>query len=301
MDLQSIINSRFGIGFALTLGRIMPARLGYWIAVTMANNIAKRNDSPMIQAARTNQWVIGGETMNSDELNQAVHKALQTSARCQFDLYHNIQTPSNFGKIVNFRPETEELIAKIKERKQGHLVVGLHVSNLDIGFISLSVENLNALAISVPDPGGGYQWQNDLRESFGFEFLPASKKAIRAAREKIENNGLVVTGIDRPIPDMKYRPQFFNRPASLPVFHIMLALKTGVPIIVSATIIDENGVYQMYVSDPVEMQPRVDRNSEILYNAEAVLEVAKGYISQAPDQWAMYYPVWPEAMSEVPN
>lgn len=300
MDLQSIINSRFGIGFGLTLGRIMPTGIGYWLARKMADSIAQRNDSPMVRAARANQWVITGEKLDSQQLDIAVQKTLRSSSRCQFDLYHNINNPDGFKRLMKFSPKIEELIEKSKGGKDGLLVVGLHTSNLDIGFLALGERGVKAFAISVPDPGGGYQWQNDLRESFGFEFMPASKSALREAYHRLDNGGTVVTGIDRPIPDMKYRPMFFGRPASLPVFHVLLALRSNVPIYISSNTLDEDGVYVMQASDAIHMQPRSDRRSEIMYNAEAVLEVAEEFIRKAENQWAMYFPVWPEVLDIIP-
>jgi len=300
MDLQSIFNSRFGIGFALTLGRIMPAKMGYWLARTLANRIAQRKDSAMVCAARANQWVINGENMNSQQLDIAVQETLRCTARCQFDLYHNIRNPAGILRIVRFSPQTEELLEQIKVGNQGFMVVGLHISNMDVGFIALSQRKLKALAISVPQPGGGYQWQNDLREGLGFDFIPASKKALRLAYQRLNEGGVVATGIDRPIQDMKYRPNFFGRPASLPVFHVLLALRSKVPIYVSANILDADGIYHIHVSDAIQMQPRTDRYSEIMYNAEAVLEVAEEYVRMAQNQWAMYFPVWPEVLDKVP-
>jgi len=300
MDLQSIINSRFGIGFGLTLGRIMPSGIGYRIARKMADRIAQKNDSPMVRAARANQWVISGEQLDSNQLDIAVHNALQSSARCQFDLYHNLKKPAGFKRLMKFSPKIEELIEQSKEGKNALLVVGLHTSNLDIGFIALGESGVSAFAISVPDPGGGYQWQNDLRESFGFDFMPASKSALREAYKRLDSGGTVVTGIDRPIPDIKYRPIFFGRPASLPVFHVLLALRSKVPIYISSNILNEDGVYVMHASDAIYMQPRSDRRSEIMYNAEAVLDVAEDFIRNAGKQWAMYYPVWPEVLDIMP-
>ena len=43
-----------------------------------------------------------------------------------------------------------------------------------------------------------------------------------------------------------------------------------------------------------------DLVQEIVSNAEAVLEVLEGVILRAPDQWAMFYPVWPDVMDKVP-
>ena len=44
------------------------------------------------------------------------------------------------------------------------------------------------------------------------------------------------------------------------------------------------------------MQKRSDRDEEILMNAEKVLEVAEVMIRQAPEQWSMFYPVWPDVL-----
>jgi KDO2-lipid IV(A) lauroyltransferase len=100
--------------------------------------------------------------------------------------------------------------------------------------------------------------------------------------------------------DSKYCPRFFGRPASMPVLHILLALKTNAPVVVTAAIMRPDGIYQFFASDFIAMQPHSDRHTEILLNAERVLSVAEGFIRQAPQQWAMFYPVWPEALEEMP-
>ena len=43
-----------------------------------------------------------------------------------------------------------------------------------------------------------------------------------------------------------------------------------------------------------------DRDEELIVNAEAVLKVAEGYLKKAPEQWAMFYPVWPQVLNETP-
>lgn len=109
-----------------------------------------------------------------------------------------------------------------------------------------------------------------------------------------------MTGLDRPVPVVKHRPRFFGRPASLPVHHVYLALKTHAPIYVVATTMGADGTYRLLVSDPISMCPYPDRKMEMIMNAETVLRVAEGFIRQAPRQWAMTFPVWPEALEQVP-
>jgi lauroyl/myristoyl acyltransferase len=43
------------------------------------------------------------------------------------------------------------------------------------------------------------------------------------------------------------------------------------------------------------MEPYPNPVDEIERNAEAVLKPVENWIRQAPEQWSMFYPVWPDA------
>jgi lauroyl/myristoyl acyltransferase len=81
---------------------------------------------------------------------------------------------------------------------------------------------------------------------------------------------------------------------------IHLALKTKVPIVVMANIKKPDGKYHILTSDFIEMKPYPDRRTELLQNTETILDIAAGFIRQAPYQWGMPKPVWPSAYDEVP-
>lgn len=42
-----------------------------------------------------------------------------------------------------------------------------------------------------------------------------------------------------------------------------------------------------------------DRESDIVENAEKVLSFAEKFIRKYPDQWSMFYPIWPDAREEM--
>lgn len=300
MDIQAIINSRFGVGAALLIGRMIPPRLGYSIARSLGSRIASREDSVMVKSARINQWVVRGEQLSREELNQAVKETIMFSARTQYDLYHNMHDPKRLLDMYGYTPAGEEIVERCKNAKEGLLIMGVHLSSMDVGFFTLGIQGVKAIGISVADPGGGYKWQNDLRKKFGFVMVPASKNALRIAINSLEQGKTVVSGIDRPISESKYRPHFFGRPASLPVAHVILALKTNKPIYLAYNTVDAKGKYILDVSEPIEMKLYSDRSTEIIRNAEAVLERAEDFIRRKPEQWAMYYPVWPDVETYVP-
>lgn len=298
MDIQSLINSSFGIGLGLTLGRILPNGIGYWLTNRIADVLSNRKDSIMIRSIRANQWVVRNSLVSDSDLDLIARQNLRTNARCQFDLYHNIHRPDVLENLVKFSPATEQLFERIIQKQRSTIVVGVHTANLDIGFVAISRRNINVIGISVPQPGGGYSWQNDIRTDLGIKTIPASKYALRAAYDYLSEGGTVVTGIDRPLEDKKYMPKFFKLPAALPVFHVLMALRTDSPVYVASNSLLENGNYLMDVRGPFFMTPKNNRYDAIIYNAEMLLDVAADYIRAIPDQWTMYYPVWPEVMEK---
>ena len=57
--------------------------------------------------------------------------------------------------------------------------------------------------------------------------------------------------------------------------------------------------YHLNISDPIELVNHQDPDEEIRINGEAVLRVIENFIRKTPEQWLMYYPVWPEFMSVI--
>jgi KDO2-lipid IV(A) lauroyltransferase len=129
--------------------------------------------------------------------------------------------------------------------------------------------------------------------------VPTSVAALRRAIRHLEQGGMLVTGIDRPIPNPEICPHFFGRPATLPVHHIFLAMKAQVPVIVAAANLQSDDRYHVFASDLIEMD--ADRQTGLLCNAEKVLAVAEQFIRNCPEQWCVPLPVWPQVMDLVPT
>lgn len=301
IEPQAIINSRLGIGLALGLARSLPPRAGYRIAYAVAGWIARHKEWDIVQAVRANQWVIGGGKLSEEQLDRAVQETFRNTAHCIYDLYHYIHNQAALWDLIDFDPTSLEIIQKSQKRQEGYIIVGLHSCSFDLVMQAASLRGLRALVITLPQLTGGYQWQTEMRARAGMEIVPASVASLHEAVHRLHSGGTVLTALDRPLPGLKHRPRFFGRPARLPVHHVQLALKTKVPVVVVSGLLQPDGRYSFLVSDPLYMQTHPDRETEILINAEAALEIAEGIICRDPHQWAMFYPVWPEAQQEVSN
>jgi lauroyl/myristoyl acyltransferase len=300
LEARKIINSPLGLSIAFLVGRYMPYSLGHRIADFAADFISKRKDWHMVRAVRANQWVVHDGKLDKSALDQAVQENFRDIAHSIFDLYHNIYNRKAFLGIIDPHPIAVQLVQRPKYAERGLVLAGVHMSNFDLIFQVSGLEGIKAMALTLTEMDAGYRKQFEMRQKIGLNLVPASIGSIKHAVEHLRAGGMVMTGLDRPDEGYSYRPLFFGRPAAVPVHHIFLAVKAKVPVLVAAPILRPDGKYYFLFSDPIEMQPHPDRQTEILINTEAVLRVAEGFIRQDPKQWAMTFPVWPDVMDQVP-
>jgi KDO2-lipid IV(A) lauroyltransferase len=209
-----------------------------------------------------------------------------------YDLFHYLDNPEMLHNQVDYSPRAHETILNSQVSEQGVVVLGVHMSSFDAVMQATAHKGLRAMALSLPQPDEAVEWQHNYRRKAGVEILPASVSNIRQIIRRLKDGETALTGLDRPMPNPKYRPRFFGRPANVPVHYIPLAIKAKVPVVVMAAIRRKDGTYQVLSSDYLELQPHTNRQAELVQNAEKVLRVAEGFIRQAPQQWAIVQPVW---------
>ena len=301
LEIQQIINSNFGVSLVSALGRGIPPWLGHRLSDFVAERISARRNSKMVQAVRANQWVISGEKLEKAALDEAVRQTFRNAARSIFDLYHYIHDETATDRLIVIDQSIQQLFEHQEFGQRGLVVAGLHISSFDFVLQALHLRGIQPLVLTIPDPKGGRRVEFEMRKKTGMNLMPASVTTLRQAIKHLQQGGVVLTGIDRPIPDAKYHPRFFGRPASLPTHHIYLATRAQVPIMIMVTNLQPDGRYTVIRSNPIEMKPHPDRQVEIFENAERVLRIAETFIRKVPHQWTMSLPVWPEALEQVPD
>lgn len=301
MDLQQLATSGFGIKTALTVIRLLPPKVSLVIGNFLANQISKRVNSPLVRSVRANQWVIRGRTLSERELSNATREVLKHQVQCFIDLFRTLRHPE---EIINLSPssaDSKAIIQQSRSSEDGAMVVAPHLSNFDLVFLAHAYRGLQGQLLTYGEPTSGYEIQNEIRASTGLETTPVRGEIThQEAIERMKNGGMVFTAVDRPIHKKIRVINFFGLPSHLPTGHIRMALTAGVPILVAAAQYRSDGKYHLLLSDPILMQHHPDPTKEIKQNAEAVLHVMASFIMQSPEQWLMYYPVWPEILEEVP-
>jgi len=301
MSFQKIINSRLGIGIAIGIGKIVPPFLGYILADIFAKVLSLFKRSTLYRAVRANQWIVSGKELSSQKLDRRANETIRKTARNIYDFYHNLDNHKAILKRVELSQKLIDLLDSRLGGDEGTLMVALHLSNFDYAGRAMAMNGYEVQALSYPQPGGGYRWQNRLRKDIGIDITPMSTESMRRAKERLYKGGGVITGLERPLINTNYFPRFFGHPAPVPVSYVRMAMQTNSPVLVIACIGTPKTNYRLECSDLIYMEPYEDLQDEIERNAEKVLSEAEKFIRKHPTQWSMFYPVWSFALEEMPK
>jgi lauroyl/myristoyl acyltransferase len=301
IDFQQIINNPFAVNLVSFVARITPVGIGYPACNWIGDWIAARRDSKLTRIVRTNQWVIRGANLEKLALDRAVRETLRNNARDIYNLHHHLHKPEARQRMIVLNPAAHELAGRPEFADRGLVIVGLHLSNFDLILQSIFRQGFKAMVLTIPNPQGGRRVEYEIRRRTGMNLIPASLGALKQAVKYLQQGGMVLTGMDRPTQNPKYRPRFFGCEASLPTHYVTLASKARVPIVVMAATQQADGKYHVMSSEPIEMEHDPDHGREILRNAEKVLKQAETFIRLAPQQWNVPLPVWPELLDTVPG
>jgi KDO2-lipid IV(A) lauroyltransferase len=301
MNLQRLLNSRQAGVLALRLSRAMPPRLGFYLADIIAARIAAQREMPLVKAIRLNQWVARGKQPDPKELDQAVLETISYLARSFYEIFHTLHNPQAMLDKIEFSPKAEQIIRESETGRHGRIVLGVHMGNFDLVLQAAAHHGLHALGLSLPKGGEAVEWQHQFRRNAGLEIMPTSSSSLRLAIERLRQGGTVLTGIEHPLSEAKYKPLFFGLPAYVPVHYVQLALKSETPIVLLASLQGEDGIYRISASEDIEMKPYTKRHEQLIHNAEIILSTAEFFIRQHPEQWTVLQPVWPEITDQVPG
>jgi lauroyl/myristoyl acyltransferase len=294
--LKNFFSQPFIIHLGMFLGRITPRQVGWKLAAFIGGMMGKNRSNAMVRAIRANQWVIHDQNLSEDELDRYPQVIFQCAAKCQFDYFHLMFRLERLQEIVDYSPKAEAVFERIRSHKPCVLVCP-HLSNFDLMGYTLALKGLEVQILSFPNPNFSYKMQNRLRKSLGSIITPMSLSAFRQARKRLRNGGSILTGLDRPLPDQqreKYRPVFFGYETNLPVTYVRMALEANAPVFIMAAASHRKGRYCLESSEPIWMEAADDLETEILTNANRVLKHGERLIKKYADQWAMFYPIWPQ-------
>jgi KDO2-lipid IV(A) lauroyltransferase len=278
----------------LHLGEALSPRLGRWIVKLLTNVISQRKNFEQIKAVRANQRVISGETLSEQALEKRVRQVYYSSGVSLYDYFHCMRKEDRIRELIQFDDNLQYFLKRAISGKERTMGLVLHTGAFDLSGHAIALRGARPLVLAYPNPNASYKWQNELRKQAGLDVEPLTMESFQQATRHLRQGGTVITGVDRPWPGGQYHPNFFGKPSDIPVTTIQMAIRTDTPVMILACIRQPDHRYILHASELIELHKHSDRDVELVENTERVLSVAEKFIISAPEQWAMFYPVWPE-------
>lgn len=299
MSFKEFIQDSAAVKTGLWLGKTFSLPTLRSMAKFVAKIVVSRQSSDLIRNIKANQWVILGENLNKEELQAQALRVMTSQATSLAEYYYYYQHPAEGLDLVRLTPEAERAFSDIRDHQVPTFILGPHIGNFDFFIMALSWLKIPLYLLSYPRPNDAYKEQNKLRKSVGLDIHPISFSSFRGAKQALKEGMALATGIDRPLlnpEDAKYKADFFGRPAALPTFYARLCLDTGAIARVACGSRLADGTFIIDSSEPIVMEARPDLMEENLVNVEKVLKPTEEFIRKYTDDWAMFYPVWPEVI-----
>jgi phosphatidylinositol dimannoside acyltransferase len=293
VGVDKLVYSSMGLKLAAALARATPPRLGHFFALTISSWISSRPNSPLVDAVRSNQRMIAGPQASPADVERHVRDVLRNAADSIYELYHYAADPSQVGQMYCLDASFDPIVSRPEFDRRGLVIAGLHMAGFDLGLRWLCRYKFKPLVLTMPDPQEGRRLELEGRREMQMNVLPYSAGALRHAIRHLQQGGMVLTGIDHPVPPAAGQPRFLGQPTALPTEHVYLALRANVPVVVVASHLQEGCKYRVLASRAIEMERHADRSDELQLNAQRVLALAEPFVRHQPGQWLIFQPVWP--------
>jgi lauroyl/myristoyl acyltransferase len=255
---------------------------------------ARRKRSRMVSAVKSNLAVVLNTSEDDPALTRHVAKALYYAGMASFEFFHKVAHGREaLGELVPLPPDLLEMFEKQKAAGRGMVAVSAHMGALDLAGVAFTVTDFEVQVISYAAPPAGYRLVNELRSGHGLVITPGSKEALAAATARLESAGIVFTALDRPVPPGRRASDvvFFNRPTRLWNGYTKMAFATGALLFFVWVVRTPQGRYEIRFNEPIDC---ADPPGDIDYVTSLMLQQAEDAIRDNPDQWLMFFPLWPK-------
>jgi len=277
--------------------------LGWWIVRTLPEKTAyslfysigeftHRRNGKSIQRLRKNLHQVKPQ-LDEIELETLVAKSMSSYMRYWCDTFR-IQkwSPERIRKTVTTR--NENLLLEPMKDGRGVVVALPHSGNWDHAgayFCSLGIPLVTVAERLKPE--ALFQKFLRHREAMGFEVLSLDSRSFITLVKRAKEKRLIALVSDRDLSQSGIDVNFFGQNARMPAGPALLAVKTGIPLVVAHVSYTQSGIHIDFhaVKMPLEGSEQ-DRIEEIVQTTADLF--AQG-IAQHPEDWHMLQRIWVDA------
>jgi KDO2-lipid IV(A) lauroyltransferase len=280
--------------------------LGWWIVRTLPEKTAyslfysigeftHRRNGKSIQRLRKNLQQVNPQ-LDEIELETLVARSMSSYMRYWCDTFR-IQKWSTARIRKTVTTTNENLLLEPMKDGRGVVVALPHSGNWDHAgayFCSLGIPLVTVAERLKPE--ALFQKFLRHREAMGFEVLSLDSRSFITLVKRAKEKRLIALVSDRDLSQSGIDVDFFGENARMPAGPALLAVKTGIPLIVAHVSYTQTGIHIDFHAVKVPLEGSEQERIEEIVQTTADL-FAQG-IAQHPEDWHMLQRIWVDAREE---
>ncbi len=187
-----------------------------------------------------------------------------------------------------------ENVERALEQGKGAIILSAHVGNFSVMARLPSALGYDAAIVAERiQPAELFNYMARLRSAMGIRVIPPDSSMLRNVTSLLKRNGILLLAGDRDVSGLGHRVRFFGRETTLPAGPIMLAMRTGAPVLPAVTLRNREHRSTVWIGPPICLTQTGDRERDLECNMITAVQQLERMISIDPGQWAVLQRVWP--------
>ncbi|CAN2200129.1 HtrB Lauroyl/myristoyl acyltransferase [Candidatus Nanopelagicaceae bacterium] len=280
--------------FAYLLGwwlvRTLPEKIAYSLFYWIGEFVHRRNGKS-IQRLRSNLHMVKPE-LDELQLETLVAKSMSSYMRYWCDTFR-IQNWSTDRIRKTVTTTNDQLLLDPMNDGRGVVIALPHSGNWDHAgayFCSLGVPLVTVAERLKPE--ALFQKFLKHRESMGFEVLSLDSRSFLTLVKRAKERRLIALVADRDLSHSGIDVTFFGANARMPAGPALLAVKTGIPLVVAHVSYTQTGIHIDF--HPVDVPTEGEESARIQATVQQTADLFAFGISQHPEDWHMLQRIWVE-------
>ena len=268
--------------------RFLPENMAYGLFRKIADLITNKNGGDVKRLRENLRRVKPG--LSARELDDLVQRGMRSYLRYWCDTFRIQDWSQERIQSTVSLTNGHLLIDSVKEGR-GVVIALPHSGNWDHAgayFCSIGIPLVTVAEHLKPE--ALFNRFLEYRTSMGFEVLDLDSRSFVTLIRRAKEKRLIALVADRDLSKSGIDVDFFDHPARMPAGPALLAIKTGIPLVVAHVSYTAQGIHIEFNEVHVPIDGTETERIQKTVQASADL-FARG-IAQAPEDWHMLQRIW---------
>lgn len=284
--MERVIASGYFAGWAIV--RALPEQMAYGLFNLLADIFYRRNGRSVKRLRLNLSRVTSGSNVGALEI--LVKAAMRSYLRYWCDTFR-IQNWSTERIQSTVTVSNANLLLDPMEEGRGVVVALPHSGNWDHAgayFCSLGIPLVTVAEHLKPE----VLFQRFLahRTRMGFEVLTLDTRSFATLMERAQDKRLIALVADRDLSRSGITVNFFGAPAKMPAGPALLAIRTGIPLIVAHVSYSSSGIHIEFNS--VDIPENGSEDEKVQKVVQRCADLFAAGITAHPADWHMLQRIW---------